>query len=70
MHPADLVEGLEDLQRSSDNLVTDLDLDRDTLLEVNLAGSSGAFMGSILVSLTVTHNGEHQSNPYRLYESI
>lgn len=35
MHPADLVEGLEDLQRASDNLVTDLDLDRDTLLEVN-----------------------------------
>lgn len=35
MHPADLVEGLEDLQRASGNLVTDLDLNRDTLLEVN-----------------------------------
>lgn len=29
MHTADLVEGLEDLQRASESLVTDLDPDRD-----------------------------------------
>lgn len=35
MYPADLIKGLENLQGASDNLVTNVNLHRGTLLKVN-----------------------------------